>query len=528
MFKLFRSQLNPGSPAASVSPQSPKESYHGGGATEVDTSAARSESKREIGVFSAIFLIFNRMVGTGIFATPSAILALSGSVGLSLFIWVAGMVIAAAGMAVYLEFGTGIPRNGGEKNYLEFVYRRPKYLATGFYTGYVVLLGWAGSNSVIFGEYILNAAEVKVNRWNQRGIGLACITTAFLIHGLALKWGLRLQNLLGIIKLSVVLLIVVSGWAALGGALKVDKPHNFDNAFAGTTGSAYDIVTALYNVIWSYIGYSNANYALSETKNPVRTLKIAAPVALISVAIIYMFVNIAYFAAVPKADILSSGRILAASYFENVFGTSAGRALSVFVALSAFGNVLSVIFSQGRLVQELGREGILPYSSFWASNRPFNAPLAGLWEHWLVSVIIMLAPPPGDAYNFILNVISYPLAIVNVFVAAGLLYLYLPNSKIKWSPPFRASWPVALLFLLSNVYLVIAPFIPPKAGQNVYKSLPYYLHCAVGMGIIAAGGVYWLIWAIVLPRVGKYELVRETRVDPMDGWERSIFSKRKL
>lgn len=81
------------------------------------------------------------MVGTGIFATPSSILALSGSVGLALFMWVAGSLIAAAGMAVYLEFGTAIPKNGGEKNYLEFVYKKPKFLATGLYTGYVLLLG---------------------------------------------------------------------------------------------------------------------------------------------------------------------------------------------------------------------------------------------------------------------------------------------------------------------------------------------------------------------------------------------------
>ncbi|KAL2434854.1 High-affinity methionine permease [Exophiala dermatitidis] len=487
-----------------------------------------SQGKRQIGVTSAFFLVFNRMVGTGIFATPSTIFSLSGSVGLSLFIWVAGMVIAGAGMAVYLEFGTGLPRNGGEKNYLEYVYRKPKYLATGMYTGYVILLGWAGSNSVIFGEYILNAAKVEVNRWNQRGIGLACITAAFLIHGCALKWGLRLQNLLGFIKLIIVLLIVVSGWAALGGALKIDKPHNFDNAFAGTTGSAYGVVTALYNVIWSYIGYSNANYALSETRNPVRTIKVAAPAALIAVAVLYMLVNIAYFAAVPKDEIVSSGRILAASFFRNVFGNSAERALSVFVALSAFGNVLSVIFSQGRLVQELGREGILPFSRFWASNKPFNAPLAGLFEHWLVSVIIMLAPPPGDAYNFILNVISYPLSIVNAFVAAGLLFLYIKPNKFGWSPPFRATWPVVVLFLLSNVYLAAAPFVPPEHGQNVYNDLPYYLHCVVGIGIIAAGGLYWLVWAVILPRIGRYELVRETRVSELDGWERSVFSRRKL
>lgn len=85
------------------------------------------------------------MIGTGIFATPSAIFALSGSVGLSLLIWVAGMLIAGAGMAVYLEFGTALPRNGGEKNYLEFVFRRPRFLVTGLYAGYVVLLGKSSS-----------------------------------------------------------------------------------------------------------------------------------------------------------------------------------------------------------------------------------------------------------------------------------------------------------------------------------------------------------------------------------------------
>lgn len=80
--------------------------------------------------------------------------------------------------------------------------------------------------------------------------------------------------------------------AALAGALKIEKPDNFSNAFEGTTGSAYGVVTSLYNVIWSYIGYSNCNYALAETKNPVRTLKIAAPLALGSVAVMYMFVNV--------------------------------------------------------------------------------------------------------------------------------------------------------------------------------------------------------------------------------------------
>ncbi|KAL4960402.1 high affinity methionine permease [Aspergillus stella-maris] len=488
------------------------------------------DDRRQIGIVSASFLIFNRVIGTGIFATPSTILGLSGSVGLSLFMWVAGTLIAVAGTAVYLEWGTAIPKNGGEKNYLEYVYKKPKFLATAMFAAYAVLLGWAASNSVVFGQYILNAAQVEVDRWNQRGIGLACITAAFLIHGFALKWGLRLQNFLGVVKLIIIVFIVVTGWVALAGHTRIETPHNFTNAFEGTTGSGYGVVMALYNVIWSFIGYSNANYALSETKNPARTLKIAAPVAIGSVGILYMLVNIAYFAAVPKEQIIESKQIVAAVFFGNMFGDRAERVMSVFVALSAFGNVLSVIFSQGRIVQELGREGVLPFSKLWASNKPFKSPAAGLFEHWVVSVIIMLAPPPGDAYNFLLNLISYPLALVNVFVSAGLIYIYiLPPSTLSqkfpsWSPSIRATLPVTTFFCLSNIYLVIAPYIPPSAGQSVYEQLPYYLHCVVALGIFGAGGIYYLVWAVLLPYLGGYVLVRETVVDS-GGWSRSLFRR---
>ena len=238
-----------------------------------------------------------------------------------------------------------------------------------------------------------------------------------------------------------------------------------------------------------------------------------------------MLVNIAYFAAVPKDEILSSGRILAASFFRNMFGEKAERAMSVFVALSAFGNVLSVIFSQGRIVQELGREGILPFSRFFASNKPFGAPLAGLFEHWLVSVIIMLAPPPGDAYSFIVNVITYPLSVVNFFVSAGLIWIYLkPERFPDFKPAIRATLPVVVIFNIANLYLIAAPFVPPEQGGSVYKSMPYWLHCVVGIGFLLAGAVYWSFWAVILPKFGGYKLIRETVLQE-DGWSRNVFSR---
>ena len=41
-----------------------------------------------------------------IFATPSVILRSAGSVGMALTMWLIGAIIAAAGSAVYLEYGT--------------------------------------------------------------------------------------------------------------------------------------------------------------------------------------------------------------------------------------------------------------------------------------------------------------------------------------------------------------------------------------------------------------------------------------
>lgn len=83
--------------------------------------------------------------------------------------------------------------------------------------------------------------------------------------------------------------------------------------------------------------------------------------------------------------------------------------------------------------------------------------------------------------------------------------------------------PVVIFFLLSNIYLIVAPFVPPTEGQNIYETMPYWIHCVVGFGIIAAGGVYWVVWALILPKIGGYEIVRQTIVDDIDGWERNKF-----
>lgn len=55
------------------------------------------------------------------------------------------------------------------------------------------------------------------------------------------------------------------------------------------------------------------------------------------------------------------------------------------------------------VVQELGREGVVPFSSRIASNKPWGAPLAGLLAQYLVSCTFLFFVPPGDAYFFMIS-----------------------------------------------------------------------------------------------------------------------------
>lgn len=427
--------------------------------------------------------------------------------------WVIGAIIALLGYFVYAEFASQLPTNGGELNYLQLVYRKPKYFVTVVYAAQALLLGQAAGNALTSGKYFLKAGGLdNYGEWQARGIGAGVLVSAIILHGTMLKWGLRLQNLIGSFKLVILVVISCGGFAALAGHTKTPVPNNFKDAFKGTKNDIYGTSSCIYNAVWSYVGYSNMMYAMGEVKDPVRTIKIAGPLAIGSCAVLYVLTQIAYFAAVPLTDVLESEQIIADLFFRNVFGQASAKALSAFVALSAVANVYAVVFSQGRLVQALGREDVIPFSKFFASNRPRKAPLIGIAWHVIVTAIILLAPPAGDVYNLILNMSSYPLNVVNSAVGLALVMVYLPPRfrpawAQYWSPPVRASAPVAILFSLISIFLVIVPWVPPEqASDSVYDHLWYALAPAISFGIFALGGVYWLIRFFALPRLGGYTL----------------------
>lgn len=112
------------------------------------------------------------------------------------------------------------------------------------------------SECMIFAESILIAANHKATELGERGIAIAVIIVITCIHTFTPGFGVRIMNVLGLIKIIIFLFIVITRWVVLGGNVhKVPDPGaSFRNSFAGSSSSGYENATALFKVLNSYSG----------------------------------------------------------------------------------------------------------------------------------------------------------------------------------------------------------------------------------------------------------------------------------
>ncbi|KAH8655914.1 methionine permease [Ilyonectria robusta] len=471
---------------------------------------------RTISWQSAYILAISRVVGSGIFATPGAITQSVGSIGLSLSLWVVGAVIAACGLSVALEYGCMLPRSGGTKVYLEFTYRWPRFLASTLYAIYAVMLGFTASNCVVFSRYVLFALGVhEPGNVSLKGLAIGLLTTVTVVHGIFPKTGVRIQNTLGWVKVGVILFMILSGIYVVLFRPDSDSMSersnllSWDQLWEDSSWNWGVIATSLFKVFYSYAGLDNVSNVLNEVKDPVRTLRSVAMTALATACSMYFLINVAYFLVVPVDEIRDSGELIAALFFEHLFGENLGRRiLPLAVALSAAGNVMVVTFAMARIKQEIARQGFLPFSDLLSSSRPFNSPLGGFIVHYIPSFLVIALPPSGSVYSFILEVEGYAGELVSLAVAVGLLKLRFQRPDLK--RPFKAWTPAVLVKITLAIALIAAPFFRPPEGSG--NGLFYATYALVGVTIFLAGIVYWYVWTIAIPRWRGSRLEEETRV----------------
>jgi amino acid transporter len=312
---------------------------------------------RTLGWGSCYMLVISRVIGSGIFAMPGTIIQSVGSPGLALSLWVIGAFVAWAGLAIDMEYGCMLPRSGGMKVYLEYTYRRPRFLASTLVAVHAVLLGFTASNCIVFAKYTLFATGTEPTDLTTKLLAVGLLTAITVIHACFRKTGILIQDALGWLKVALIIFMICTGLfvvtlrpATSSAALSRSTSKSWELLWRDSEWGFNNITTAFLKIFYSYAGLNNINNVLNEVKNPVRTLRTVGPAALFTACIMYLLANVSYLAVVPLEDVKTSKELIAALFFERVFGAGFGNVfLPLAVALSAAGNVMVVTFS---LVQD--------------------------------------------------------------------------------------------------------------------------------------------------------------------------------
>jgi amino acid transporter len=178
---------------------------------ENDILPETSTTGRNIGWGSAYVLVISRVIGSGIFAMPGTIVQNVGSPGLAMVLWVFGALVAWAGLAIDMEYGCMLPRSGGIKVYLEYTYRKPRFFASVMVAVEAVLLGFTATNCIVFAKYTLFAAGITPGDLNTKLLAVGLLTWITVVHGCFYKTGLWIQNILGWVKIGLVIFMISTG-----------------------------------------------------------------------------------------------------------------------------------------------------------------------------------------------------------------------------------------------------------------------------------------------------------------------------
>ncbi|USW53290.1 Putative amino acid/polyamine transporter I [Septoria linicola] len=481
-----------------------------------------------VGPVTIVFLNLSKMVGTGIFSTPASILSGTGSIGLSMIFWAIGFFTSVSSLAVYLEYAAYFPsRSGSEVAYLEQAFPRPKWFFPTTFAIQSVILSFSSGNAVVMANYLFAMGDYTAKPWETKGLAVACYTVAVLFVLFHTRFSYWASNAIGAIKLVTLVFIAIVGLVVLGGHTRVEDPQaNFRNAFDGDA-TPWGVTNAMYKIIFAYAGYENAFNVVNEVKNPVKSIRNNGFGAVLLVAILYLLANVAFFAAIPKEEILEGRTIAAGLLFTKVFGNhGAVRGLNFLIALSSFGNLIAVLLGQSRLIRECGRQGVLPWPRIWASTKPFGTPAGPYLVKWALTVIVILAVPAGDAFSFITDLQVYPSSCFNLLMAAGIYVLRYHRKRLGLPRPQFRAWNVVLVFnIFVQLYLIIMPWYPPDGGATGGDvSFWYGTYIVVGISILVICVIYYLIWIVWLPKIKGYK-VRQELIDLGYGAQTHVLTK---
>src|SRR5450759_4642174 len=180
--------------------------------------------KRQIGLFPATNIVVANMVGAGIFTTSGLLMAGLNDPLLMMALWGVGGIIAICGALSYGELGAAMPGAGGEYLFLSKLFH-PMF---GFLSGCVsFIVGFSApiaASALGFSEYFCRAvpglpaslekAGIMNAMWTGKVLAASVILIFTFIHYRGIKYGARIQNVLTVLKVTLIMILLIAGFTS--------------------------------------------------------------------------------------------------------------------------------------------------------------------------------------------------------------------------------------------------------------------------------------------------------------------------
>lgn len=102
------------------------------------------------------------------------------------------------------------------------------------------------------------------------------------------------------------------------------------------------------------------------------------------------------------------------------------------------------------MIQELAKDGTTPFPNILMQNRPFRTPIVSPVIHPGVTIIFICAPPAGDAFDFVVDLGTYPTVFLLTLITIGLIKLRLSKDE-DFQSSFIVPWAILAFYLTGNI-----------------------------------------------------------------------------
>ena len=497
--------------------------------------------RRDVGLIGAIWSSETSIIGSGwLFAGLGAAAAAGAA---AIYGWIIGGICVVILALVHAELGGMYPVAGGTARFPHLAFGSVAGISFGFFSWLqAVTVAPVEVYAVIqYGSYYVHGSSGSTSQWanifvdgkaTDLGFVVAIVLMAAFtaLNFLAVKYFARVSNTIMWWKIAVpVLAIIVLFFKFHGGNFTagVAGPNNGSGGFMPFGIKAVFGAIPGAGIVFSYLGFEQADQLAGEIKNPGKNLPRAIIISVLIGTLVYCLCQIVLIGATPT-DLLHNGfagisKITsgplanpATAVTTYPFAAIAGLAglgwLSVILHIDAFvspfGTGMIYQTSTSRVGYGLARNRYYP-QIFQRTSR-YGVPWISLIISFVFGIFFLLPFPSWQALVGLVtgaSVLMYagaPLSLsafrsqvpdtprpykVPGAVWFSPLAFVIANMIIYWSG-FNVIWKLGVCLVIGYVLIAIAMAFDSERPPLDWKSaqwLPVYL---IGMGIISWQGQY--------------------------------------